>query len=280
MAAAVDDSHKYTVEGSMQSPLFSIITINFNNCAGLKRTMQSVFSQIFDDFEYIIIDGGSTDGSKEYIAEYQEKVDYWISEKDSGIYNAMNKGIRRAKGQLVMFLNSGDYYISPNLLSYFSKRIEQKRADLFFSRFIWDNPKGNVIAVSDNSNNIYDWNLKNSNFPHPATFYKKTLFEKIGLFDENFRILGDFDWNARALITHRIPFQYIDLVSTLFIADGVSNNEANKEVYESEMNIIINTYFQPSWLFRFIDRHKESIYSIFLEKTLGKVFRKRLNKVY
>ncbi len=84
----------------------SIITINLNNLAGLQKTMQSVFEQTFTDYEYIVIDGGSTDGSKEYIEQHSDKLAYWVSEKDKGIYNAMNKGIIKAGGDYLLFLNS------------------------------------------------------------------------------------------------------------------------------------------------------------------------------
>ena len=86
----------------------SVITINYNNAEGLAKTMDSVFRQRFSDFEYIVIDGGSTDGSKDLIVNNQDKIAYWCSEKDSGIYNAMNKGIREASGEYLLFLNSGD----------------------------------------------------------------------------------------------------------------------------------------------------------------------------
>ena len=97
-------------------PQLSIITINYNNLAGLQKTFESVFNQTFQDFEYIVIDGGSTDGSKELIEQYHDKIDYWVSEPDSGIYNAMNKGIVRANGEYLQFLNSGDSLLGENIL--------------------------------------------------------------------------------------------------------------------------------------------------------------------
>ena len=89
----------------------SIITINYNNCEGLRRTIESVVNQTCRDFEYIIIDGGSTDGSVDVIKRYADNIDYWVSEPDKGIYNAMNKGIRMATGDYVQILNSGDMFV-------------------------------------------------------------------------------------------------------------------------------------------------------------------------
>lgn len=261
-------------------PKLTIITINLNNKAGLQKTMESVFAQNFTDYEYIIIDAGSTDGSKELIEKNQNKLVYWVSEKDEGIYNAMNKGIAKAQGDLVVFLNSGDYYVSDNLLLYAANRIDIGKADVFFCSFIFDNPVSNIIVVSDDSGNTYDWDLQNSNFPHPATFYKRSIFSTIGMFDENYKILGDFDWNARALINHRVAFQYVNLITAFFRADGVSNAANHVNTFEHEKNIILSTYFRPAWLFKYINNHKNKTYGPLLEKALGKMYKKKLNRVY
>ena len=96
---------------------YSIITINYNNAEGLRRTIKSVVSQTFVDYEYVIIDGGSTDGSVDVIKEYENKISYWVSEKDGGIYNAMNKGVKVAHGEYLIFMNSGDIFYSDSVLS-------------------------------------------------------------------------------------------------------------------------------------------------------------------
>ena len=95
---------------------FSIITINYNNKDGLEMTINSVLGQSFQGFEYIIIDGGSTDGSIDIIKKYESRIDYWVSEPDNGVYNAMNKGIRKATGDYINFMNSGDAYHSSSAL--------------------------------------------------------------------------------------------------------------------------------------------------------------------
>ena len=97
-------------------PKISIITVNYNNLEGLQRTFNSVFNQTWKEFEYVVIDGGSTDGSKELIEKYNDKIDYWVSESDNGIYNAMNKGIKKAKGEYLLFLNSGDNLFNHTVL--------------------------------------------------------------------------------------------------------------------------------------------------------------------
>ena len=113
------------------APLISIITVNFNDKIGLERTLESVFSQNFRNFEYLVIDGGSNDGSKDLLEKNSEKINYWVSEPDKGIYNAMNKGISFAKGEYLIFLNSGDHLKNENSLE-----IAQKSIDLFKARNI------------------------------------------------------------------------------------------------------------------------------------------------
>jgi glycosyltransferase involved in cell wall biosynthesis len=261
-------------------PRFSIITVNHNNVEGLKKTMQSVFAQSKADYEYIIIDGGSTDGSKEYIEQHVDKLSYWVSEKDAGIYNAMNKGIIKSTGEIVAFLNSGDHYVSDNLLQYLPTKMKLDKADIFVGRFIFDNPVGKVIVVSDNSRATYQWDLKNSNFPHPATFYKKSLFSKIGLFDESYKIVGDFDLNARALIQEKVAFQYINMVTAFFRADGISNNPVKKDLFDQEIKSIAAKYFNPEWLYTFIFNQKKKFYSPLLEKLFAVIYKKKLNKIF
>ena len=97
--------------------ILSIITINYNNVLGLKRTLESVTGQSYSNFEYIVIDGGSTDGSKEHILKYSDKISYWISEPDRGIYHAMNKGIAKASGEYLLFMNSGDLFYNNFILN-------------------------------------------------------------------------------------------------------------------------------------------------------------------
>ena len=100
---------------------YSIITVNYNNCEGLRRTIESVISQTFRDFEFIVIDGGSTDGSADVLRQYDKDITYWVSERDNGIYNAMNKGIRRATGDYLNFMNSGDCFYDPQVLQHVSE---------------------------------------------------------------------------------------------------------------------------------------------------------------
>jgi len=115
----------------------SIITINKNNAAGLEKTIESVIGQTSNDFEYIVIDGASSDGSVEVIQKYADKINYLVSEPDTGVYNAMNKGIRKAQGTYCLFLNSGDWLVSPETLDNFFKETVTNTADIFYSDAIF-----------------------------------------------------------------------------------------------------------------------------------------------
>ena len=95
----------------------TVVTINYNNCKGLEKTLRSVTSQLTPEVEYVVIDGGSTDGSVDLIKRYEKNISFWVSEPDKGIYNAMNKGIAHAKGEYINFMNSGDCFHSPDVLS-------------------------------------------------------------------------------------------------------------------------------------------------------------------
>ena len=255
-------------------PKISVITVCLNAGQVLRRTIESVLEQSYSNLEYIIVDGGSTDNTKEIVESFTSRVNCFISEKDNGIYDAMNKGIKSASGRLVVFLNAGDYYISSNVLSYAVSKMRLNEADIFFARFIWENISTQNIVLSDHSSTQFDWDLKHSNFPHPATFYNRSLFSKIGLFDESYKILADYEWNARALVKHRIAFQYIDIIITFFSTDGVSNDARNNLQLEEERNKIAAKYFNPSWLFVFMLQYAHSNFS---KKVIAKVFSKKLN---
>ena len=154
----------------------SIITINYNNLSGLKKTIESVKSQTFQDYEWIVIDGGSTDGSKELIEENKEYFSYWVSEPDKGIYDAMNKGTILAQGEYCQFLNSGDYLIAPDTLAKIFNRPLQADVNYGDVWFIKDNK---VIEKRTYPDKITLSFLFKSPLGHQATFVKTEAAKKI-----------------------------------------------------------------------------------------------------
>ena len=259
----------------------SIITVCFNAAHLLAKTIESVIEQTYNNVEYIVVDGNSTDSTNEIIAKYRNNIHIYVSEPDSGIFDAMNKGISMAKGDLIIFLNAGDYYISPFVIEYFISKLNTELAEVFFGRFIWEAPQTTDIVLSDNSQVNYSWDLKELNFPHPATIYTKNAFEKVGLFDLSFPLQADYEWNVRALVKMKIAFQYINIITVRFRADGISNDPKHANAISDEKLGISKRYYQPEWLYKSVKEllQKRSALSQYRLKLLKRRFPSQLNKV-
>lgn len=209
----------------------SIITINLNNYDGLKRTMQSVVGQSFRDFEWIVVDGGSTDGSKELLEEYSESITKWISEPDKGIYNAMNKGIRMAEGEYLLFLNSGDSLLNETVLEDVIPYLNE--ADCLVGN-ISDSNLGNITHVDNNSLQPGSllYNLINYSLPHQGTFFRSSIFEQYGLYREDFTIVSDWIFFVDTLLLGRASLKYIPVIVSLFDGNGISRVNPQKRISE------------------------------------------------
>jgi glycosyltransferase involved in cell wall biosynthesis len=218
----------------------SVITINFNNLIGIKRTYESVRIQTLADFEYIIIDGASTDGSKEYIESIQNTLSYWSSKPDRGIYNAMNIGLKVATGDYVLYLNSGDELCSAYVL-------ENIKAAIFNDMQMCDCYYGNEKRIDAFSKQVKIKNvdienkvsfLFHNSIPHQASFWRRTTLIELGGYDERFAIIGDFVLLYKALVIGKI-FKKIDVLVDNFYTDGISSNP--KYAYKSKRDLVIFT---------------------------------------
>lgn len=220
--------------------LLSIITINFNNKLGLKRTLISVANQTYNDFEYIVIDGGSTDGSVELIKEYEDKITYWISEPDRGIYHAMNKGIQKANGEYLFFLNSGDVFFDENTVKGFVNA--SSREDIVYGnvRIVYSEERKSIEKYPDKLSFLFFFQ---SGICHQCIFIKKNTFYKVGFFDENLLIVSDWKFLLLALFLYRLSYKHIDFVICDFFADGVSFNSENKNIISFEKENVLLEYF-------------------------------------
>ncbi|UOE38003.1 glycosyltransferase family 2 protein [Chryseobacterium oryzae] len=217
----------------------SIITINYNNIEGLQKTFSSIFSQILEDFEYIVIDGGSSDGSKEIIEKNSEKISYYVSEPDGGIYNAMNKGIKAANGEYLLFINSGDELYS-------EQSLELAKPHLHTDDII----SGNLIFSSDNQDNlgiskpeVTFLQFYNDTIWHPCTFIKKSAFAETDYYDENFKICSDWKWFLLAVYKYGKTYRKIDITISRFYLDGVSSNTQNQDTIKKERRETLEKYF-------------------------------------
>lgn len=214
---------------------YTIITINYNNKSGLKKTIESVINQCFQDFEYIIIDGGSTDGSLAILDEYKDSIDFCISEADSGIYNAMNKGIRKARGQYLNFMNSGDSFHSHCTLKEVDDCINGE--DIITGSF-YDEQSSRVHSL--HIRDITLFTLLKETFNHQSTFYKRTLFNN-RLYDESYRIQSDSKFNLQAIVFDNCTVKIIDVIVTNYDFNGISG--INKDLVESEWRRLLRELF-------------------------------------
>ena len=204
----------------------SIITVNLNNREGLQKTIDSVVSQTFRDFEWIVIDGGSTDGSKELIEQYADHFAYWVSEPDKGIYNAMNKGIKVAKGVYLQFLNSGDWLCDSEVLEkVFGK---ERSADILYGYMLVEGSKS--FSCSAMMKQVLHWtDFIGNTLPHQASFIKRVLFEKFGFYDETYKIAGDTKFFIKAIVWEKATYEFVPEKIATFQPGGISSNELRFE---------------------------------------------------
>jgi glycosyltransferase involved in cell wall biosynthesis len=196
----------------------SIITVNLNNSAGLQTTMDSVFSQTFTDFEYIIIDGGSTDASSEIIKKHRNKFTYWISEKDNGIFNAMNKGIVKASSEYLLFLNSGDYLYNEFVLAkIFDKELQ---TDIIYGNVLW-NPSVPFHQGVFPDQLSFEY-FSTYSLPHQASFIRKDLFKVVGLYEENHTIISDWLFFLLAIYKFNCSYQHVNETVSVCDTTGIS----------------------------------------------------------
>lgn len=223
----------------------SIITVNLNNRTGLAKTLQSVFERQgkFSDFEQIVIDGGSSDGSVDVITSYTGRLAYWVSEPDGGIYNAMNKGVSKATGEYLLFLNSGDW-LNDNVLE--QTIPELSGADVLYGDqmihskgkyTLWSLPKACLISESF---------FANGSIPHSGSFIKASLFMN-KKYDESYSIIADLVFFHNAL-THGAVFKKTDCKLSVFEHGGISTNPKMREKHDAELERFNSTTFGPKAL--------------------------------
>lgn len=212
----------------------SIITINYNDAEGLRLTMESVLNQSCRDFEYIVIDGGSSDASKDIILSHRDRLAYWVSEPDKGIYNAMNKGIRAATGEYCLFLNSGDTMVSPDSL----KRSIGMLGDYDIHSFSLESIRGNIKYTQIPPAEISFYSFYRSSLPHPSTFIRRVLFDRVGLYNEAYRIVSDWCFFIDACIKHHASYKAEEMVISHFAAGGISSENGDKAKIEEDDYLI------------------------------------------
>ncbi len=226
-----------TVGNSMQAdeaiPVISVITAVFNGAKTLRETINSVVPQLNEEIEYIIIDGGSKDGTVEIIKENSAHLSYWISEKDKGIYDAWNKGLLVARGRYVAFLGADDALESGALRAYLSFMGENPEVEYVSSRIAFGHRHGRVIGRA------WRWSefRRFMTVAHVGSMHRRDLYERYGLYNTNYRIVGDYEFLLR--VGAGLKAGFLDKVTVVMGAEGVSNNSASKairETYEAKIN--------------------------------------------
>ncbi len=218
--------------------IISVITINLNDHKGLEATVKSVRAQNCSAIEHIIIDGGSTDGSQEYIKQNESWFTHWISELDKGVYDAQNKGLRKAKGEFVIFLNAGDTFYSNDLISSFLS-LSKKDSD----NIIYGN--SNVIKVDGTSSILVPPNKLDLNFwyrntlNHQAVFFKRDLFHAYGHYDISYKFCADMDVLLKVFKKEPNSFAHFNKIVCNYYETGLSAKRENYDRVIEEKETIL-----------------------------------------
>ncbi|NDW10317.1 glycosyltransferase family 2 protein [Dysgonomonas sp. 520] len=224
--------------------ILSIITVNLNNAKGLEETIKSVIGQTYHSYEYIVIDGASTDGSTDVIKKYSSNINIHISEPDSGIFNAMNKGIKLAKGKYCLFLNSGDSFVSDDVLQNIFEQTD------YSSPFIngnqvndWGDHKS---TVKNKGRDLTLYDFYAGTIKHQATFIRRDLFDKYGLYDESLKIVSDWKFFLEVIGLHNEQPTFVDIDIVNFSWDGISTDKKMQEKHDKEREKVLSECIPPS----------------------------------
>lgn len=217
----------YFKKSYKEKPLISIITVVLNGEKKLDKTIQSVINQSYENLEYIIIDGGSTDKTVDIINNYKDKIDYWVSEKDDGLYDAMNKGIDIATGEWINFMNAGDELYHQSVLMNLFNNQNHQEVEIIYGNHEIIYPNGNIRFIkAGKTKNIW----KGEQFSHQASFVKRNYLEK-NKFNSCKKIAADFELYYKALQNYS-KFKFQDLTIAKFEAGGVSDLKRINSIME------------------------------------------------
>ncbi|MEI6555552.1 MAG: glycosyltransferase family 2 protein [Paludibacter sp.] len=274
----------------------SVITINYNNASGLQKTMESVMNQTSFDFEYIVVDGASKDGSLEVIQKFESlKKDIkmrWISEADKGIYDAMNKGILLAKGEYIQFLNSSDSFVNETVVERMLKELkvksEKNAVQILYGNMIKQLPDRIFRDRCFNGEEITLLGMYTATLNHSPVLIKRILFDQFGLYDDKLKVVSDWKWYTQVIIHGGVKPEYVDIDVINFDMTGISstnldltNREKKQEMYKIFPETILKDY--ERWAFHIdqikrLQRHKWAYGCVWiLERFLFKI-EKWINK--
>lgn len=248
----------------------SIITINYNNKEGLKETIDSVMTQTTREFEWIIIDGGSIDGSKELIEDHSEYISYFVSESDNGIYNAMNKGIAASHGDYIQFLNSGDALYEKDTLEKVLPCLKNK--DIYVGKIISRGKSNESTAIqSDFSPESILDKLTFTWIPHQASFFKSSIFIQYGLYREDQKIVSDWWFFFRSLVIGNASIDSLPYTIAYYDTNGISHTLRSQAIIEQDS--LLNEYPAISTYYHFYKDNKDIVKALKANKLSFLLFR-------
>ena len=222
----------------------SIITVNYNNALGLQKTIDSVVNQVSQNYEFIIIDGGSSDGSVEVIKKYDDKIHYWVSERDGGIYYGMNKGIVRATGEPLVFVTAGDYLRDSKVVKKINSFLLE--TDFVVFRQMYINKKRHLsISPRLFSSEIETGFFMSSVFPHQATLIKKTIFDRVGFYRTDLCIVSDWAFWFEAVIKYNATYHFYDYSISIMECGGLSSDIEKCQI---EMSVVAKEMMDEGFL--------------------------------
>ncbi|MDH5189737.1 MAG: glycosyltransferase [Gammaproteobacteria bacterium] len=217
------DGEAKCLEKTTRKPLVTIITVVFNGADTLEKTILSVISQSYTNIEYIIIDGGSTDGTIDIIRKHEHAIDYWVSEPDTGIYDAWNKGVRLSNGEWIAFLGADDSYLEEAINAYIDSILSNENSSVLE----YVSSRVNLINGTRTLRVIgapWNWKVfrKYMNVAHIGSFHHRAIFDKYGLYDTTYKICGDYELLLRAKSALRAG--YLEKITANMEIGGKSNN--------------------------------------------------------
>jgi len=212
-------------------PLISIITINYNNAIGLQKTIKSVISQTCKNIEFIVIDGNSTDGSKEVIDYHKLSIHYSVSEKDDGVFDAQNKGLKVATGDYLLVLNSGDELADKDVIETVFNY--NRTEDILYGNILIVNEFGKKEQGFMPAKITFEHMMKDTLW-HPVSFVKRDFFSRVGFYDTSYQLVGDYDWFLRAIFNHKASLYYLNVTVAVFYLGGISSDIKNIQLLKQE----------------------------------------------
>ena len=246
----------------------SIITVCFNSAKTINDTIDSVINQSYSEIEHIVIDGGSTDGTQQIVNSYNNKISQFISERDNGIYDAMNKGIKLATGDIVGILNSDDVYFDTTIIEKVVQQFDSSNCDSVYGDlfYVKSDDLNKIVRYWKSSKYIFGSFRKGWHPPHPTFFVKKIVYKQYGDFDLSMKVSADFELMLRLLEKFKIPVSYLPEVLVKMRVGGESNQNI-KNIFVGNKNILkafakndieVSNFMYP--LFRLLPKLKQFVF--------------------